>query len=92
VCWVIEKWLQAPVPGIFQLSGPRDVSYAEVADYIARKIGADPALVQRVSAYSAGLPEGSTARNTTLDSSQNGTGSSCRMCGTLLMLRLSVAA
>jgi dTDP-4-dehydrorhamnose reductase len=69
VCWVIDQWLAEPATGIFQLTGPRDVSYAEVADYIARKVGADPALVQRVSAYSAGLPEGSTARNTTLDSS-----------------------
>jgi len=66
---VIEKWLDAPVTGVFQLSGPRDVSYAEAADYLARKFGADPALVQRVSAFGAGLPEGSTAQNTTLDSS-----------------------
>jgi hypothetical protein len=65
----VESWLTAPVTGTFQLTGPRDVSYAEAADYIARKLDADPGLVQRVSAYGAGLPEGSTARNTTLDSS-----------------------
>ena len=69
VCSVIAQWLQAPVSDILQLSGPRDVSYAEAADYLARKLDADPALVQRASAYSADLPEGSTARNTTLDSS-----------------------
>jgi dTDP-4-dehydrorhamnose reductase len=65
----ICHWLEAPVSGILQLTGPRDVSYAKAAGYLARKLNAGPTLVQHVSAYSAGLPEGSTARNTTLDSS-----------------------
>jgi dTDP-4-dehydrorhamnose reductase len=55
--------------GIWQLSGPRDISYAEVAAYIARRLAADRALVRPVAAASAGMPEGSTPRNTTLDSS-----------------------
>jgi dTDP-4-dehydrorhamnose reductase len=53
--------------GIWQLTGPRDISYAEVATYIARHLDADRALVRPVAA--AGMPEGSTPRNTTLDSS-----------------------
>jgi dTDP-4-dehydrorhamnose reductase len=65
----IERLLAEPNPGIFQLTGPRDVAYSEIAAYLARSLGADPALVEPVSAYSAGLPPGSTAQHTTLDSS-----------------------
>ena len=54
--------------GIWQLTGSQDVSYAEIAGYIAQQIGADPALVRPVAAASAGMPEGSTPRHTTLDS------------------------
>jgi dTDP-4-dehydrorhamnose reductase len=54
--------------GIWQLTGSQDVSYAEIGGHIARQIGADPALVQPVAAASAGMPEGSTPRHTTLDS------------------------
>jgi len=64
----IEHLLAEPTTGIVQLTGPRDVSYADAAVYLARKFGADTALVAPVSAYSAGLPVGSTARHTTLDS------------------------
>jgi dTDP-4-dehydrorhamnose reductase len=55
-------------PGIFQFTGPKDASYAQVGDYTARKLGADPALVTRVTAASAGMPTGATPRNTTMDS------------------------
>jgi dTDP-4-dehydrorhamnose reductase len=55
-------------PGIFQLAGPRDVSYAEAGRHLARKLGADPGLVETVDASSAGVPEGATPRHTTLDS------------------------
>jgi len=65
----IERLLAGPNSGIFQLSGPRDVAYSHVALHLARRLGADPALVDPVSAYSAGLPPGSTAQHTTLDSS-----------------------
>jgi dTDP-4-dehydrorhamnose reductase len=69
VATAVERLLVEPNPGIFQLSGPRDVAYSEVALHLAHRIGAHPALVESVSAYSAGLPPGSTARHTTLDSS-----------------------
>jgi dTDP-4-dehydrorhamnose reductase len=69
VAAAIERLLAEPTAGIFQLTGPRDVAYSDIALHLARSLGADPALVERVSAYSAGLPPGSTARHTTLDSS-----------------------
>ena len=65
----IERLLAEPNSGIVQLSGPRDIAYSEIAGHLARRLGADPALVEPVSAYSAGLPPGSTAQHTTLDSS-----------------------
>jgi len=55
--------------GIFQLTGSRDTTYAEVAHFLVRRLGADPKLVVEVSARDAGQPEGSTPRHTTLDSS-----------------------
>lgn len=69
VAEAIDRLLAAPTSGTLQLTGPRDVDYGAVARYLARRIEADPQLVETVSAYSAGLPIGSTARNTTLDSS-----------------------
>lgn len=55
--------------GIFQLTGPRDVAYAEIARHLAGLAGADPGLVTPVPAASAGMPPGVTPRHTTLDSS-----------------------
>jgi len=52
--------------GILQVSGERDVTYAEAAEFIARELGADHALVQPVTAASAGLPPESVPRHTTL--------------------------
>jgi dTDP-4-dehydrorhamnose reductase len=55
--------------GVFQLSGPLDVRYAEVGHYLAQELNVDPGLVETVSASLLGLPNGSTPHNTTLDSS-----------------------
>jgi len=55
--------------GIFQLTGPRDATYAELAHFLASRLRADPKLVEEVSARDAGQPEGSTPRHTTLDPS-----------------------
>ena len=55
--------------GIFQLTGSRDATYADVGRFIAHRVGADPTLVTTISASDAGLPEGATPRHTTLDSS-----------------------
>jgi dTDP-4-dehydrorhamnose reductase len=56
--------------GIFQLSGPHDVSYAEFARALAGAMQGHPELVREVSAASAELPPGSTPRHTTLDSTE----------------------
>jgi dTDP-4-dehydrorhamnose reductase len=64
----ITALLDTRATGIFQLSGPQDVSYADVARRIAGRAGADPALIDAVDARSTGLPEGSTPRHTTFDS------------------------
>ena len=52
--------------GIFQLSGPTDVTYADVARRLAARVGADPGLVDPVSA-AAELPAGAVPHHTTLD-------------------------
>jgi len=65
----IAHMMEERLPVIAQLTGPRDVTYAEVGRFLAEKIGADPRLVEPVSAVESGMPRGSTPRNTTLDSS-----------------------
>jgi dTDP-4-dehydrorhamnose reductase len=66
----IDALLVSRRPGIWQLTGPRDVSYSAVALHIAKRVGADPHLVEAVSASSAGIPIGGGVANTTLDSSR----------------------
>jgi dTDP-4-dehydrorhamnose reductase len=64
----IAALLESRAPGVFQLTGPQDVSYADVAHRLARQVGADPKLVGVVGAIEAGMPAGSAPRHTTLDS------------------------
>jgi len=67
-CKAIAGLLEDRAGGIFQLTGPRDVSYADVGRFLARYLGADASLVRATSARGAGLPDGATPLNTTLDS------------------------
>jgi dTDP-4-dehydrorhamnose reductase len=69
ICTAIAALLQDRARGIFQLTGPRDVSYAEIGRFLVGHLDADPRLVNETSALAAGLPEGATPRHTTLDSS-----------------------
>ena len=69
VAAAIECLLAAPTHGIFQLSGPRDIAYSEVAARLAAMIGADPALIEPLSADTVLPPIGIRAQHTTLDSS-----------------------
>ena len=69
VCSAIGALLHDQASGIFQLTGPRDVTYADVGRFLAAYLDVDPALVMETSARDAGLPEGATPLNTTLDSS-----------------------
>jgi SAM-dependent methyltransferase len=61
--------MQDRAGGIFQLSGSRDVSYADIGRFLAANIGVEPGLVHETNAREAGLPEGATPLHTTLDSS-----------------------
>lgn len=69
VAHAIERLLAEPSSGVFQLTGPRDIAYSAVALHLAKWAGADSALIEAVSAHTAGLPEGSTVPHTSLDSS-----------------------
>jgi dTDP-4-dehydrorhamnose reductase len=69
VCAAIAALLQDRARGIFQLTGPRDVTYADIGGFLAAYLGADRKLVNQTSARAAGLPEGATPLHTTLDSS-----------------------
>jgi dTDP-4-dehydrorhamnose reductase len=64
----IVRLMEDRLPVVAQLTGPRDIAYDEVGRFVARKVGADPRLVEPVSALENGMPKGSTPRNTTLDS------------------------
>jgi dTDP-4-dehydrorhamnose reductase len=68
VCSVIGALMKDRAIGTFQLTGPRDVSYAEAGRFIATRLGVATSLVKEKSARSAGLPKGATPPNTTLDS------------------------
>lgn len=68
VAAAIAALMRARTPGVFQLSGPRDVAYTEVGAFLAERLGADPALVGRVSVADAALSAGMAPPHTTLDS------------------------
>lgn len=56
--------------GVFQVSGPRDVAYAEVAQYVALRLRAAPELVQPVPAAESGAELEHVPAHTTLDSTR----------------------
>jgi len=66
---VILALLQSKAVGIYQFTGPRDVTYAETGRHLAQRLQVSPDLVEETSALDNGLPVGATPRNTTLDSS-----------------------
>jgi dTDP-4-dehydrorhamnose reductase len=69
VACAIDRILSERARGIFQLTGPRDLTYADVGRFVARRLAAQTELVLETSAIEAGLPPGATPRHTTLDSS-----------------------
>ena len=68
VSTAIAALLRDRPSGVFQLTGPRDVSYAELAHFLAGRLGVPRSLINETTAHSAGQPEGATPRHTTLDS------------------------
>ncbi len=69
VASAIAGMMRERFAGIAQLTGPRDVTYAEIGRFLARRAGVSEDRVEAVSALDNGMPEGGTPRNTTLDSS-----------------------
>jgi dTDP-4-dehydrorhamnose reductase len=65
---VITHLVDDQARGIFQLSGPRDISYDALARYVAQRVAGDDRLVHVTSTVSAGLPAGTGRPHTTLDS------------------------
>jgi dTDP-4-dehydrorhamnose reductase len=53
--------------GILQVSGPRDVTYYEIAAHIAGQVGADPGLVRPIDGKGKVLAAGLAPVHTTLD-------------------------
>ena len=70
VCDAIAMLMKDAARGVFQLTGPRDVSYLEIGRHIAAELGAARALVSAGTTVEAGLPAGSGRMHTTLDSSR----------------------
>lgn len=56
--------------GIYQVSGADDVSYAAIAHYLARRLGAPADLVQAARAIDCGIPVGEVTQFTSLDTAR----------------------
>jgi dTDP-4-dehydrorhamnose reductase len=67
VVTTLAKIIETRLPGIVQVSGEVDVTYADVAYHLARRIGASSELVQPISYAAAGLRSESAPPHTTLD-------------------------
>ena len=70
VAEAIAALMKDAARGIFQLTGPRDLSYFEIGCHIADRLGANRVLVRQGSTVDAGLPAGSARPYTTLNSSR----------------------
>ncbi len=54
------------LPGVWHLSASHDLSYAQAAAYLARRLGVDAGLVQPVSRRQAGIAQGDAPARTAL--------------------------
>jgi dTDP-4-dehydrorhamnose reductase len=70
VCDAIAMLMKDAARGVFQLTGPRDLSYLEIGRRIAAELGVARSLVGEGTTVEAGLPAGSGRMHTTLDSSR----------------------
>jgi dTDP-4-dehydrorhamnose reductase len=70
VCDAIAMLLKDAARGVFQLTGPRDLSYLEIGRFVAAELGVAGALVNEGTTVEAVLPAGSGRMHTTLDSSR----------------------
>jgi dTDP-4-dehydrorhamnose reductase len=67
VAEVLARVVASRFSGILQVSAERDLTYAEAAQHIARRLGVDPGLVRPRSCTEAGLAAGTAPRSTALD-------------------------
>jgi dTDP-4-dehydrorhamnose reductase len=67
VIFGIERIGTLRLRGIWHLSGREDISYAEAARHLARRLGADEKLIRVTSAAAAGIPEEERPLHTALD-------------------------
>jgi dTDP-4-dehydrorhamnose reductase len=65
----IARMMEERLSVVAQLTGPRDVTYVDIARFLANKNGVNPRLIEPVSALESGMAKGATPRNTTLDCS-----------------------
>lgn len=70
VCDAIAILMKDAARGVFQLTGPRDLSYLEIGRFIAAELGVARSLVGEGTTVEAGLPAGSGRMHTTLDSTR----------------------
>lgn len=67
VVTVLERLCERRLPGTFQVSSDVEVTYAQVAYYLAEKIGASPDLIQPADSTAAGIPRAAAPPYTSLD-------------------------
>jgi dTDP-4-dehydrorhamnose reductase len=70
VCDAIAILMKDAARGVFQFTGPRDLSYLEIGRFIASELGVARSLVNEGTTIEAGLPAGSGRMHTTLNSSR----------------------
>lgn len=63
----LRRIIDRSASGVFQITGDRDVSYADIAAFVAGRVGADPGLVQPTTSVQAGLALAARPEHTTLD-------------------------
>ena len=61
------KVIHSRLPGIVQVSASEDISYAQLAYYIAMRLGVREDLIQPIASGNSTLPLYATPLNTTLD-------------------------
>lgn len=67
---LIKILIENRLTGILQLSGNKDLSYAQIAYYIAKKLNKPPEIVKPVIARVKDLPMGSLPLNTKMDANR----------------------
>jgi dTDP-4-dehydrorhamnose reductase len=67
---VLSQLAKVRLPGIIQISGEKDVTYEQVAYYIAQQIGAKQELIKPLTSKEANLPLESISLHTTLNTNR----------------------